>query len=115
MYLNEIYEFDLFADLTVLAACESGKTGFQDGEGMISMAHAFNYAGSKSIMTGLLKLDEQSTAIISDYFYNYLKKGFSKDEALQKAKLEYLQNANGRMMDPKYWAGLTIMGDMDPI
>jgi len=33
------------------------------------------------------------------------------DEALQQAKLEYLQNAEGRMKAPVYWAGLVMMGE----
>src|SRR5690606_6274622 len=76
---------------------------------------AFSYAGSKSIMTGLWKLDEQATTIITGYFYTYLSEGFCKDEALQKAKLNYLQTAAGRMIAPQYWAGLVIMGDTTPI
>lgn len=115
IYLFDIYNCDLTSDLSVLTACESGKPGYQDGEGMISMAHAFSYAGSKSIMTGLWKLDEQATSIITEYFYQYLKKGLTKDDALQKAKLDYLQSADGRMIAPQYWAGLVLMGNSDPI
>lgn len=115
VYLYDIYNYNLNSDLAVLTACESGKPGYQDGEGMISMAHAFNYAGSKSMMTGLWKLDEQATTIITESFYNNLRKGLSKDESLQQAKLRYLENADGRMLAPQYWAGLVIMGDISPI
>ncbi len=115
VYLYDIYSFDLTSDLSVLTACESGKPGYQDGEGMISMAHAFNYAGSRSIMTGLWKLDEQATTMITDYFYDSLKRGLAKDEALRQAKLTYLQSAEGRMLSPAYWAGLVIMGDVEPV
>ena len=115
VYLYDIYNCNLTSDLAVITACESGKPGYQDGEGMISMAHAFSYAGSKSIMTGLWKLDEQATAIITEFFYTFLKEGFCKDEALQKAKLKYLQSANGGMVSPQYWAGLVIMGDTTSI
>lgn len=115
VYLYDIYNFNLTSDLAVLTACESGKPGYQDGEGMISMAHAFNYAGSRSIMTGLWKLDEQATTRITDYFYSYLNKGQTKDEALRRAKLTYLQNAEGRMVSPTYWAGLVLMGDVEPV
>jgi hypothetical protein len=38
-----------------------------------------------------------------------------KDEALQQAKLQYLKNAEGRMLSPKYWAGLIVMGDLSPV
>jgi hypothetical protein len=33
------------------------------------------------------------------------------DEAFQQAKLENLQNAEGRMKAPVYWAGLVMMGE----
>ena len=115
VYLYDIYDCNLTADLAVLTACESGKPGYQDGEGMISMAHAFNYAGSESIMTGLWKLDEQSSAIITEAFYENLEDGMTKDEALQKAKLSYLASAKGRTVAPQYWAGLVIMGDLSPV
>jgi len=82
----------------MLTACESGKPGYQDGEGMISLAHAFNYAGSESILTGLWKIDEQASAMLLDLFYENLADGLPKDEALRQAKLSYLQQAEGRML-----------------
>lgn len=115
VYLYDIYNMDLVSDLSVLTACESGRSGYQHGEGMVSMAHAFNYAGSRSIMMGMWKLDEQATAMVTEYFYTNLKKGLPKDGALRQAKLSYLQNTEGRMLSPIYWAGLVIMGDMEPV
>lgn len=115
LYVNEIYNCNLNANLTVLTACESGKPGFQDGEGMISLANAFNYAGSESILTGLWKIDEQASSILMDHFYPHLLDGLPKDEALRQAKLSYLKNAEGRMLAPQYWAGLVIMGDTSPV
>jgi len=82
---------------------------------MISLAHAFNYAGSESILTSLWKIDEKSSAEIIEHFYSYLKEGLPKDEALQKAKLEYLNTAKGRTLAPQYWAGLILIGDTAPI
>ncbi len=115
LFVDEIYNCDLRSNLTTLTACETGKPGFQEGEGMISLAHAFNYAGSESMLTGLWKIDEKASTLILDDFYNNLIKGFSKDEALRQAKLSYLQNNEGRMLAPTYWAGLVIMGDVSPI
>jgi CHAT domain-containing protein len=61
-----------------LTACESGKPGYEDGEGMISLTHAFNYAGSESIVTGLWKIDEQASALLLDIFYKNLRKRVTK-------------------------------------
>jgi len=115
LYLFDIYNCDLSSELAVLAACESGKPGYQDGEGMISLAHAFNYAGSESMVTGLWKIDEQASAKILELFYNYLLKGLSKDEALRQAKLSYLSTSTGRALSPEYWAGLVLMGNTEPV
>ncbi len=115
LFVDEIYNCDLRSNLATLTACETGKPGYQAGEGMISLAHAFNYAGSESILTGLWKIDEKASSQLLEDFYNNLAKGFRKDEALRKAKLTYLQNTNGRMLAPGYWAGLVIMGDTSPV
>ena len=115
LYVDELYNCNLLSALTVLTACESGKPGYEDGEGMISLAHAFNYAGSESILTGLWKIDEQASALIMEFFYENLLNGMPKDEALRQAKITYLQQAEGRMLAPQYWAGLVIMGDTSPV
>ena len=115
IYLPDIYGCDLRSGLAVLTACESGKPGFKDGEGMISLAHAFNYAGSRSMLTGLWKIDEQVSTIIMDEFYKNIAAGMDKDEALRQAKLHYLATNNGRITDPYYWSGLVIMGDTSPL
>jgi len=115
LYTYEIYNENLSSNLAILTACETGKPTYQAGEGMISLAHAFNYAGSESILTSLWKIDEQSSAKIIENFYGYIKKGIPKDEALQKAKLDYLSTAQGRTLAPQYWAGLVLIGDTAPI
>jgi CHAT domain-containing protein len=115
LYLSEIYNCNLNSELAVLTACESGQPGYEDGEGMVSMAHAFNYAGSQSIITGLWKIDEQASAILIEEFYKNLQHGMTKDEALRQAKVFFLQNADGRMLAPAYWAGLVLMGDTKPV
>lgn len=115
IYLYDIYNCNLTANVAVLTACETGKSGYLDGEGMISLAHAFNYAGSESILAGLWKIDEQSSTMITESFYANLRKGLPKDLALQRAKLTYLRHAEGRLFSPQYWAGLAILGDLDPV
>ncbi len=115
LYTYEIYNQDLSSNLAILTACETGKPTYQAGEGMISLAHAFNYAGSESILTSLWKIDEQSSSGIIASFYEYLSTGLPKDEALRAAKLDYIASAEGRTISPQYWAGLVLMGDTAPI
>ncbi|WP_299215332.1 CHAT domain-containing tetratricopeptide repeat protein [uncultured Dokdonia sp.] len=115
LYTYEIYNCNLTANLAILTACETGKPTYQAGEGMISLAHAFTYAGSESILTSLWKIDEQSSSLIVGYFYDNLEEGMPKHVALKKAKQQYLQTVEGRLLQPNYWAGLVLMGDNTPI
>ncbi len=115
LYTYEIYNQNLNANLAILTACETGKPTFQSGEGMISLAHAFNYAGSESILTSLWKIDEQSSTQIVKSFYDHISQGQPKDAALRLAKLDYIKNAEGRTAHPQYWAGLVLIGDASPI
>lgn len=115
LYTYEIYNQNLNSNLAILTACETGKPTYQSGEGMISLAHAFNYAGSESILTSLWKIDEQSSAKIMQLFYNYLSEGLTKNKALRKAKLDYITTAEGRTIAPQYWAGLVLIGDIAPL
>ncbi|WP_439473797.1 CHAT domain-containing protein [Algoriphagus formosus] len=115
LFASEIYELDLTSELAVLLACESGKPAYAPGEGMISLAHAFNYAGTKSLLIGLGKIDEKASVSIAEDFYDFLEDGLSKDEALRNAKLNYLARAKGRELDPSFWASLIILGDARPV
>lgn len=115
LFAKDIYQLDLRSELAVLMACETGKPTFSPGEGMISLAHAFNYAGSKSLLMGIWKIDEQVSAQIADLFYRYLAEGKTKDKALQLAKLEFLSTAEGRSLSPEFWAGLIVMGDVSKV
>ena len=115
LFAYEIYNQDLRTNLAILSACETGKPAYQAGEGMISLAHAFNYAGSQSILTSLWQIDEQSSAEILEHFYEYLFSGETKSEALRLAKLDYLGEAHSRRTHPQYWAGLIILGDNAPV
>ena len=110
LFLYDIYNCNVSSDLTLLTACETGRPGYQDGEGMVSLAHAFNYAGSRSILTGLWKIDEQSSSQITESFIRHLKEGLPSDEALRQAKLDYLSGNPERLLAPAYWSGLVLMG-----
>lgn len=109
--LYDLYNCNMESNLTLLTACESGRPGYQDGEGMVSLAHAFNYAGSESILTSLWEIDEQSCNRLTELFVDNIRNGEPTDEALRNAKLSYLSTYNGRILAPSYWAGLVLMGE----
>jgi len=49
-------------------------------------------------------------------FYKYLKKGYSKNKAMRKAKLDYLETiSDPALKHPYYWAGFIVYGNEMPV
>jgi CHAT domain-containing protein/Tfp pilus assembly protein PilF len=113
LYNRELYDLELNADMVVLSACETGIGELQRGEGIISLARGFSYAGAKSIITSLWSVDDAEAPVLMNSFYTYLKDGLSKDAALRQAKLDYIQTSTKPA--PYYWATFIPIGDMSPI
>jgi CHAT domain-containing protein/Flp pilus assembly protein TadD len=112
----EIAQLDLNADLVVLSACETGYGKFQQGEGVMSLAHSFSYAGASSVLMSLWQVNDFSTSQIMTNFYTNLACGTSKEVALRKAKLDYLKNKeNKAALHPAFWAAFVQTGDIEPL
>ena len=112
LYNRELYNLQLSADMVVLSACETGVGELQKGEGIISMARGFSYAGAKSIITTLWSVNDEVAPPIMKAFYQHLKDGLTKDAALREAKRDYLNDFSGQDLHPYYWAGFIGIGDM---
>jgi hypothetical protein len=68
------------------------------------------------VATTLWNANDEATAYISTHFHNYLNDGLPLDEALQRAKLDFLQSDLARRYDhPYYWANLILIGQTTPI
>tara|TARA_R110002012_G_scaffold320402_2_gene543938 strand:+ start:47235 stop:50087 length:2853 start_codon:yes stop_codon:yes gene_type:complete len=116
LYVKDLYNYTIDADLVTLSACQTGFGKLQKGEGMLSLARGFNYAGVPAIVTTLWKINDQSTAEIMDFFYKNLSDGLSKKEALRQAKLSYLEaNDDAFLKHPYYWSGIVITGNTLPL
>ncbi len=112
LYVRDIYNLSLNADLVVLSACETGIGELKRGEGIISLARAFAYAGAKSIVTTLWSVDDAKTRDLMVFFYQNLKNGMTKDEALARARNDYFSQHKGLDAHPYFWAGFVGIGDM---
>jgi CHAT domain-containing protein len=111
----DIYNLDLNARLTVLSACNTGSGSLQKGEGVMSLARGFLYAGCPTIIMTLWEVEDNAGTEIMSSFYKNLKRGIYTDEALRLAKLEYLESANPRMAHPHYWLGYVSIGQPAPL
>lgn len=108
----EIYNMDLKGELAVLSACSTGDGKLQKGEGVISLARAFSYAGIPSVIMTLWDVEDISTGNILPAFYHLLDEGFDKDYALRLAKLNYLEKTQPEIeTHPAFWSGFILYGN----
>ena len=116
--LQEIYGLDLEAEMITLSSCQSSFGPLQRSEGIMSLARAFKFAGSKSLVASQWSISDRSSYLIMKAFYQNLRKGLSKSQALQKAKLSYLnddQLSSPAYRIPAYWGALIVVGDEQPM
>jgi len=113
--LSDIYKMTIPAELVTLSACETALGEHLAGEGVLSLARGFAYAGAKSVVSSLWSANDQSTSMIMEAFYKYLSEGQPKDEALRQAKLDFLESTDEEYHHPYYWAAFIPVGDMGPL
>jgi CHAT domain-containing protein len=102
--------------LVLLSACETNVGKAATGEGVYSLARGFAAAGIPAVAATLWKADEKTIYAISEKFNQYLSEGMNKDEALQKAKLDFIQNNQGtEKLLPYYWANMILIGNTDAV
>jgi CHAT domain-containing protein len=107
--LSDIYNLKLSADLVVLSSCESALGKDLGSEGINGLPRAFLYAGARSVIASLWKVDDEATVPLMKMFYSRLQRGENPARALQGAQLDLLKNA--RLSDPYYWAAFVLEGD----
>jgi len=115
IFISDIYPLRLNAKMAVLSSCNTGTGELLEGEGIISLARAFKFAGCPAIIMSLWEIDDISSAEIMKNFYSELKNGKQKDEALREAKLAYLKNSNSKSAAPVFWAGTVPIGNLEKL
>jgi len=112
LHAYEIFNLCFKANLITLSACETGLGKLSRGEGLIGLTRGFLYAGAASVLVSLWSVDE-STAALMKIFYQNLKAGMSKAEALRQAKLKLLRTReNGvSFSHPFLWAPFVLVGE----
>ncbi|MEM7104735.1 MAG: CHAT domain-containing protein [Bacteroidota bacterium] len=115
--LAELYTLQLPAELVVLSACQTGLGTLAEGEGVMSLARGFTFAGSKRLISSLWSVNDASTASIFNYFYRHIGENKTSTEALRQAKMDYLktEGLSNALKSPYFWAGFNMVGPGGPI
>jgi CHAT domain-containing protein len=107
----EVYGVPLKAKMVILSSCNTGAGIMHSGEGILSLARGFVYAGSQSVIMSMWEIEDKSGTEIVKSFYRYLKRGATKSNALRKARIDYLKNADMLRSHPYFWSSLVIYGN----
>ncbi|MEP3838352.1 MAG: CHAT domain-containing protein [Algibacter sp.] len=112
LYLNELYNLNLNSNLVVLSACETGVGTLFKGEGAMSIARGFQYAGAQNLLFSLWQINDLSTSQIMESFYKNYKLNASGFTANHHSKIKYLQNKSisNIKKSPYFWSAFVYYG-----
>jgi CHAT domain-containing protein/Tfp pilus assembly protein PilF len=110
LYLNEIYNLKLDAELVVLSACETGLGKMAAGEGILGFSRVFLLSGARNLLLSLWKVNDASTTELMTQFYkSHLENGIPLAESLRNAKLSLIRNPP--TSHPYFWAPFVLSGN----
>jgi len=111
----EVYSVTLNAMMVVLSSCNTGNGILATGEGILSLARGFLYAGSRSVVMSMWAVDDNSAAEVMRSFYRNMRSGQAKSTALRTSRLKFLRSADQTRSHPYFWSALVIYGDDTPL
>ncbi|MEW6386617.1 MAG: CHAT domain-containing tetratricopeptide repeat protein [Thermodesulfobacteriota bacterium] len=104
---SEVMNFKMDAEVVTLAACMTGVGRIMQGEGVLNFARAFQQAGARSVTVALWNIPVEESLKFYRTFYQALKDGKSKLEALKMAR----QAVRAKEPHPYFWSGLILHGE----
>jgi CHAT domain-containing protein len=108
--VDDLYALRMPVDLVTLAACDSAQGADLPGEGVLSLARAFFYAGARRVVANLWSVDDRASAAFMHAFYRHLlQDGLRPPQALARAQEQLRQNP--RFASAYYWSGFVLQGD----
>lgn len=115
LYLYEIQNQSLPANLVVLSGCSTARGSARAGAGTIGLQYAVRAAGASASLATLWPIDDEAVVDLMDAFYEGIEDGLPKDEALRLAQLAYLDTHTGLLASPFYWAAPILSGAPSPV
>lgn len=112
---SELYHLNINPDLVVLSACETGIGKLYKSEGAMSIARGFQLAGAQNLLFSLWKVNDYTTSVFMDSFYQNIKNGQSYIEANANAKRDFLKNPaiSNAKKSPYYWSAFVYYGAVE--
>jgi tetratricopeptide (TPR) repeat protein len=100
-------------ELVVLSACNTGRGGVEDGEGVFGLHRALEEAGAHAVLMSLWSVPDRETQELMQHFYSRWLSGTEMHEALKEAQLEMraqvMKEHSGQDL-PYYWGAFVLVG-----
>ncbi len=106
---QELQNIQMNAQLVFLSACSTSVGRSSTGEGLMSMARAFLWAGCRCVVATLWPVDDHAAPEFVRLFYAGLLNNLSVAQAARAAR-EQFRTANG---GARTWAAFQVFGDAD--
>jgi CHAT domain-containing protein len=128
LYTADIFNLSLQAEMVVLSACETATGKNHLGEGLLSLGRAFQYAGARTVVASLWKVDDVHTPDLMRWFYKAMRYNNLKTNALNVSQNQYITSIShppkppfwqfwkkaelpdAALAHPFFWAGFMVMG-----
>jgi CHAT domain-containing protein/Tfp pilus assembly protein PilF len=95
--------------LVTLSACDTGLGEVKNGEGVYGLRRAFVLAGAETLVMSLWPVSDRVTRELMTRYYEGLKRGQGRGEALRQMQLDMLKRKERQ--HPFYWASFIQSGE----
>ena len=112
--VHELLGMHVRSSLVFLSGCETGvgaawSSAFRQGEDFTTLAQAFLYAGARSVVATLWRIEDGAAATFAEQFYENLRR-MPPPDALAAAQRSML--VNPKYASPYDWAAYTVTGSV---
>ncbi len=113
-------DLELDCELVTLSACETGHAVVAAGDEPIGLTRSLLYAGARSVIQSLWRVDDDATGQLMSDMYARLRRGAGRGAALRAAQRSFLGSVHSdgaapRRSHPAFWASFSLVGDWAPL
>ncbi len=106
LYLYELYNLQLNAELLTLSGCATGLNVVADGDELVGLIRGALYAGARSLLLTLWEVNDRSATMFMTSFYKLFQESGDKAAAVSQAAREVREH----YPHPYHWAPFMIVG-----
>jgi CHAT domain-containing protein/tetratricopeptide (TPR) repeat protein len=113
-------DLELDCELVTLSACETGHAVVAAGDEPIGLTRSLLYAGARSVIQSLWRVDDDATRRLMSDMYARLRSGAGRAEGLRAAQSSFFSGSHSDgagppRSHPAFWASFSLVGDWAPL